>query len=185
MITNEQAEAIQTLADIADDVIAREEIPDEDVPRVREAIRLAAAVVASTRDAAKAAVDDTLPAGMTAYQVDQVLTAQNIPVYLRPMGSSGGADWFGVEVTLPDGAYILITPDGGPWASNDEVAERLLALRYAPGPDLDDEGDREWVGLAGINGSDADEFDATERALVDQVRALMSLEIEWPGRVDL
>jgi hypothetical protein len=127
---------------------------------------------------------------MTMDEVAQLLADRGLDVSIRDLGSSGGGDWCAVQIDINGGDFILITPDSGPWNSNDEneEADRLLALRYCGRGEYEDEADRPWVGLTDQHtddhlvanvGSDRDEFDATVPLVIGQVAALVNLVPDW------
>ena len=111
---------------------------------------------------------------MSSAQIIDLLDANGIDNYTRDLGSSGGGDWWGIAVPAANGCFILITPAGYPYDSNesDDAEEFLCVQVYGPG-DFEDEDDRPWSSFG------TDDMPATPGAILAAVTAARTFSETW------
>ena len=116
----------------------------------------------------------TTTQAMSSDQVIDLLNANGIDNYTRDLGSSGGGDWWGIEVPAANGCFILITPADYPYDATDpdDTEEFLCVDLYGPG-EYEDEADRPWATF-GIG-----KTPATPDAILTAVAAVRTFSETW------
>ena len=116
----------------------------------------------------------TTTQAMTSDQIIDLLDANGIDNYTRDLGSSGGGEWFGIEVPAANGCFILITPAGYPYSATDpDDTEEFLCVQVGGGGEYDDEGDRPWSSFG------TDDTPATPDAILAAIAAARTFSETW------
>jgi hypothetical protein len=114
---------------------------------------------------------------MSSDQIMDLLRANDIDVTTRDLGSSGGGDWWAIEVPAARDCFLLITPAGYPYdLGDDDDAEEFLCVQlYAGGEYEDDLGDRPWSSFG------TDDTPATPDAILAAIAAARTFSETWDG----
>lgn len=116
----------------------------------------------------------TTTQAMSSDQIIDLLNTNDIPVVPRDLGSSGGGEWWGIEVPAARDCFILITPAGYPYDATDpdDTEEFLCVQVYGPG-EYEDEADRPWSSFG------TDDLPATPDAILAAVAAARTFSETW------
>lgn len=116
----------------------------------------------------------TTTQAMSSDQIIDLLNTNDIPVVPRDLGSSGGGEWWGIEVPAARDCFILITPAGYPYDATDpdDTEEFLCVQVYGPG-EYEDEADRPWSSFG------TDDLLATPDAILAAVAAARTFSETW------
>lgn len=116
----------------------------------------------------------TTTQSMNSDQIIDLLNANGLSVVPRDLGSSGGGEWWGIEVPAANGCFILITPAGYPYDANDaDDTEEFLCVQVYGAGEYDDEGDRPWSSFG------TDDLRATPNAILAAVAAARTFSETW------
>lgn len=111
---------------------------------------------------------------MSSDHIIDLLHASGIDNCGRDLGSSGGGEWWGIEVPAARDCFILITPAGYPYDATDpdDTEEFLCVQVYGPG-EYEDEADRPWSSFG------TDDLPATPDAILAAVAAARTFSETW------